>query len=181
MTARTALTYQDYAALPDDGKRHEIHDGELWEMPAPSPLHQIVLANIFRAVDGHVRARSLGIVLFAPLDVILADTTVLQPDLVYLDPGRLDAMSRRGIEGPPTLAAEILSPSTAAIDRTTKRALYARYAVPYFWLVDLEERVIEAHVLRAGEYVVSMAASGAHAVDLPPFTGLGLVPSSLWP
>lgn len=78
MAARTALTYQDYAALPASGKRHEIHDGELWEMPAPTPLHQIVLDNIFRVVDGHVRPRRLGIVLFAPLDVILADTTILQ-------------------------------------------------------------------------------------------------------
>ena len=185
MTARVALTYQDYATLPDDGKRYEIHDGELWEMPGPTLLHQIVLAALFRVLDAHVRARNLGLVLFAPLDVILSDTptetTILQPDLVYVENARREALHVRGVEGPPTLAVEVLSPTTATIDRTTKRALYARYGVPCLWLVDLEARVIEAHVLRAGAYVVAVAASGTQPVDLPPFTDLGLVPSALWP
>src|SRR5437867_10569760 len=89
MTARGALTYQDYAALPDDGKRYEIHDGELWELPGPNLLHQIVLGNLFMILTAHVRARNLGQVLFAPFDVILSDrpteTTILQPDLIYVD------------------------------------------------------------------------------------------------
>ena len=101
---QVALTYRDYAALPDDGRRYEIHDGELSVMPAPSLQHQIVSANLFRIVDGHVRSNRLGMVLFAPLDVILTDTAIVQPDLVYLDAGRLSAASQRGIEGPPTLA-----------------------------------------------------------------------------
>jgi len=119
MTARVALTYQDYAALPDDGKRYEIHDGELSVMAAPTPDHQIVIGN----------------------------------------------------------------PTTGTTDRTTKRDLYARYGVPYLWLVDPRARVIEAYVLRAGNYDLSVRASGTRPVDLPPFTdpGLGLVPSSLWP
>lgn len=181
MTARVALTYQDYAALPDDGKRYEIHDGELFEMAAPTLQHQIVSANLFTVLNAHLRARNLGLVLYAPLDVILVDTTVLQPDLVYLNPERLSAGSRRGVEGPPTLVVEILSPTTAATDRTTKRGLYARYGVPHFWLVDPEVRVIESHVLRGGEYALAVRASGTPPVDLPPFTDLGLVPSSLWP
>lgn len=181
MTARVALTYQDYAALPDDGKRYEIHDGELFVMAAPTLQHQIVSANLFTVLNAHVRARNLGLVLYAPLDVILVDTTILQPDLVYLDPRRLGAGSRRGVEGPPTLVVEILSPTTATTDRTTKRGLYARYGVPHFWLVDPDARVIESHVLRGGEYAVAVRASGTQPVDLPPFTDLGLVPSSLWP
>ena len=87
----------------------------------------------------------------------------------------------RGVEGPPTLAIEILSPSTAPTDRTRKRALYARYGVPYLWLVDPDARDVEAHVLRAPEYVVQARVSRPQPVDLPPFTNLGLVPSSLWP
>lgn len=184
MTARTAWTYEDYAALPDDGKRYEIHDGELWEMPAPSPLHQIVLLNLGTVLNSHVKAGNLGRVLVAPLDVILSDrpgeTTVLQPDILFLDRDRLAAISQRAVEGPPTLAVEILSPSTAIIDRTRKRALYARYGVPYLWLVDLDARDIEVNVLRAGEYIVTTRVSGTEPVDLPPFTGLGLVPASLW-
>jgi len=185
MTARTAWTYEDYAALPDDGKRYEIHDGEPCEMTAPSLLHQIVSGNLNDILRAHVKARRLGIVVYAPLDVILSarptETTVLQPDLVFVDPGRQSVLKMRGIEGAPTLAVEILSPSTVAIDRGRKRGLYARYGVPYLWFVDPIARDIEALTLRGGEYTVVARASGEQPVDLPPFTDLGLVPASLWP
>ena len=69
MTAKTVLTYADYAALPDDGNRYELLDGELFVMPAPSIWHQIILANLVRALDVYVQQRRLGMVLFAPLDV----------------------------------------------------------------------------------------------------------------
>jgi Uma2 family endonuclease len=185
MTARIAWTYQDYAALPDDGKRYEIHDGELSEMSVPTMLHQILLFELAVVLRAHVRARNLGLVIVAPLDVILIDTpsetTVLQPDIVYLDHGRLDALRMRGVDGAPTLAVEILSPSTAVTDRTRKRELYARYGVPSLWFVDPDTRELAAHVLDAGEYRLVARVSGSEPVDLPPFTDLGLVPSSLWP
>ena len=185
MTARTALTYQDYAALPDDGKRYEIHDGELSVMTAPTALHQIVGANLFEILCAHVKARRLGLVLYAPLDVILSDrpgeTTILQPDIVYLDNDRLDALHLRGVDGPPTLAVEVFSPSTAITDRTRKRELYARYRVPYLWFVDPDTRELAAHVLDSGEYRLAARVSGSEPVDLPPFTDLGLVPSAIWP
>ena len=184
MTARTAFTYRDYAALPDDGKRYEIHDGELCEMTAPTWLHQALLLNLAKALDTYVRVRNLGKIAIAPLDVILSDqpgeTTILQPDIIYLANDRLSARRPHGVEGAPTLVVEILSPSTATIDRTVKRNLYARYAVPYFWLIDPDARVIEAQVLRSGEYAVTVAASGPQPLDLPPFTDLALVPSALW-
>jgi Uma2 family endonuclease len=185
MTARTALTYRDYAALPDDGKRYEIHDGELCEMAAPTPQHQIVSANLSDVLRAHVKARGLGLVLYSPIDVILSDrpgeTTILQPDIIFLDAERLGLISGRAIEGPPTLAVEILSLSTARIDRVRERELYARYGVPYYWLIDVDARDIEACVLRAGEYVGVARVSGTTPVELPPFDGLALVPASLWP
>ena len=185
MTARVAWTYQDYAALPDDGKRYEIHDGELSIMPAPTSLHQIALVKLVTVLEAHVTARNLGLVMVAPLDVILIDTpsetTVLQPDIVYLDNGRLEALRIRGVEGAPTLVVEILSPSTAVTDRTRKRELYARYGVPYLWFIDSDTRELTAHVLESGEYRLVARVSGAEPVDLPPFIDLGLVLSSLWP
>jgi Uma2 family endonuclease len=185
MTARVALTYRDYVALPDDGKRYEIHDGELFEMAAPTSLHQILLFNLAKVLDTHVSARGLGLVMVAALDVILIDrpteTTILQPDIVYLDNHRMEALHMRGVEGPPTLAVEIFSPSTAVIDRTRKRELYARYGVPYLWFVDPDTRELEAHVLDAGAYRLARQVSGPEPVDLPPFADLGLVPSALWP
>src|SRR5438552_18451989 len=97
------LTYGDYAALPADGRRYEIHDGELSVTAAPGSQHQRILANLFRVLDQHVRAGGAGEVLLSPLDVILSDTSIVQPDIVYLDPARLGAVSGRGIEGAPTL------------------------------------------------------------------------------
>lgn len=175
------LTYQDYAALPDDGRRYEIHDGELSVTPAPTPQHQMCAANLFHILNQHVRSNGLGIVLFAPLDVILTDTAIVQPDLVYLATDRLGAISRRGIEGPPTLAVEIISPTTATIDRDRKRRLYARHRVPFFWLVDPEGRVLEAYQLEHDGYALALRASAATPVDPPPFSGLALLPTSLWP
>lgn len=185
MTTRTYWTYADYAALPEDGKRYEIHDGELCELTGPSFAHQIVSGNLYDVLRAHVKARGLGVVVYAPLDVILSDrpteTTVLQPDLLYVDSSRRGVLATRGVDGAPTLAVEILSPSTARIDRGRKRLLYARYGVPYLWFVDPVRRQIEALALSGSEYVEVVRVSGASPVDLPPFTGLGLVPDSLWP
>jgi Uma2 family endonuclease len=185
MTARVAWTYQDYAALPNDGRRYEVHAGELSMTPSPTSDHQIVLTRLLLILDCHVETRNLGLVLPAPLDVILSEssreTTILQPDIVYLAAERLPALRRRGVVGPPTLVVEILSPGTAATDRRTKSALYARHGVPYYWLVDPETRVVESYVLRDAEYRPGVRASGSASVDLPPFVDLGLVPNSLWP
>ena len=160
---RVVLTYREYAALPDDGRWYEIHDGELSVTPAPG-----------------VKARGLGLVLYAPLDVILADTTIVQPDIVFVANDRRSAVSERGIEGAPTLVIEILSPSTIRIDRVTKLQLYARYGVPFYWLIDSEARALEAYVLGAQEYSLALRASGSDPIASPPFGGLALVPASLF-
>jgi len=175
------LTYDDYAALPADGRRYEIHDGELSVTAAPSPQHQMVSLNLVRLLDQHVRTTSLGKVLYAPLDVILSETSVVQPDIVYVSQDRLGTISGRGIEGAPMLIVEILSPSTTRIDRRTKRELYARHGVPCCWLVDPESRAIEVLALGAEGYSLAARVSGAGPVSLPPFSDLALVPDALWP
>jgi Uma2 family endonuclease len=175
------LTYEDYAVLPADGRRYEIHDGELSVTPAPSPHHQMISRNLFIVLHQHVRTRGLGEVLYAPLDVILTESAIVQPDIVYLDRARLGAISRRGIEGPPTLVVEVLSPSTTLTDRSTKWRLYARHGVPFYWLVDPEARAIEALVLGPAGYSLAVRASGDEPLALPPFPDLALVPAALWP
>jgi Uma2 family endonuclease len=185
MSPKSAFTYRDYEALPNDRRRYEIHDGELCVTRAPSLEHQIIASNLVRALMRHVPGVAPGLLLFAPLDVILSDrpdaTTIVQPDIVYIAPDRMSITSRRGLEGAPTLAAEILSPSTRTIDRVVKRRLYARYGTPCLWLVDPDARVVEAFVLEGDRYVLAVSAAGSDAVDLPPFTGLGLVLDALWP
>ena len=175
------LTYKEYEAFPEDGRRYEIHDGEISVTPAPSPQHQMVSRNLFRLLDQHVRTKGIGEVLYAPIDVILSETSIVQPDLVYLDPARLGGISRRGIEGAPTLVIEVLSASTTRTDRSTKRQLYARHGVPFYWLVDPEERAVEALVLGADGYSLAACASGTETAQLPPFPDLSLVAAALWP
>jgi Uma2 family endonuclease len=178
---RAVLTYRDYEALPADGRRYELHDGELSVTPAPGTRHQRVSSALNSILRTHVTSHGLGEVLYAPIDVILADTTVVQPDLVYLEPARAHLVSDRGIEGPPTLVIEILSPSTTTIDRSRKRQLYADHGIPYYWLVDPESRTIEVLGLDAGRYALLARASGAGPVALPTFPDLTFAPASLWP
>ena len=177
---RVILTYKDYEALPADGRRYEIHDGELSVTAAPSPQHQLVIGNLYLILRQHVRSRQLGEVFLSPIDCMLSDVSIVQPDLVYLDTGRGGLVSNRGIEGPPTLVVEILSPSTTEIDRSTKRQLYARHGVPGYWIVDPEARVVEAYVLSEGAYQLSARVAGSEPVSLPPFPDLAFVPALLW-
>ncbi|MGH7898466.1 MAG: Uma2 family endonuclease, partial [Candidatus Binatia bacterium] len=127
------LTYEDYAELPDDGKQYEILDGELFVSPAPVPRHQRVSRNLLRVLDDHVRGHELGEVLVSPIDVILAPTTIAQPDLLFIRTGRGAIVTERAVEGPPDLVIEILSPSSNRKDRTTKAAVYARFGVAHYW------------------------------------------------
>jgi Uma2 family endonuclease len=181
MTTRVRLTYEDFAALPDDGRRYELHEGELSVTPAPGTEHQDTLGNLFVIIRSHVRARGLGRIFFAPVDCILEDITVVQPDLVFVETARLSVISRRGVEGAPTLAVEVISPSTTTIDRRRKLQLYARYAVPHYWIVDPPARTIEAHQLAEGAYREAGTLSGATTVSLSPFSDLVLDPGEIWP
>ena len=115
MTTRVRLTYEDYAALPDDGRRYELHEGELSVTPAPGLRHQDILGNLFVILRGHVNARGLGKVFIAPVDCILESITVVQPDIVFVETARRSIMSERGIEGAPTLVVEVISPDRKSV------------------------------------------------------------------
>jgi Uma2 family endonuclease len=181
MTTRVRLTYEDYAALPDDGRRYELHEGELSVTPSPGVDHQETLGNLFVVLRGHVRARGLGRVFVAPLDCILESITVVQPDIVFVETARLSIMSERAVEGPPTLVVEVISPSSAGIDRRRKLQMYARYAVPCYWIVDPSARTIETYQLVPGGYREASTLSGTTTASLPPFPDLVLDPRDIWP
>jgi Uma2 family endonuclease len=181
MTTRVRLTYEDYVALPDDGRRYELHEGELSVTPAPGLSHQDILGNLFVILRGHVNARGLGKVFIAPVDCILENITVVQPDIVFVETARRAVMSERGIEGAPTLVVEVISPSSGGIDRRRKLQLYARYAVPYYWIVDPTTRTIEAHELTKGLYRNVETLSGTTPISLPPFPDLMLDHREIWP
>jgi Uma2 family endonuclease len=181
MAMRIVLTYADYAAIPNDGKRYELHEGDLWVTPAPGTRHQRVVGELFILLAQHVKRRQLGQVFVSPVDCILGDTSVVQPDVVYLGRDRLTAISDRGIEGPPTLVVEVLSPSTIQIDRIVKGQLYAKHRVPYYWIVDAEQRTVQAFELSGDAYRPVGSLEGGRPVALPPFTDLPLDPAAIWP
>ena len=179
MPTRVGLTYSDYAALPDDGRRYELHWGELSVTPSPGTRHQRAIVALGSQLYQHVRARGLGEVFLTPTDCILSDITVVQPDVLYVATDRLTIISERGIEGAPTLAVEVLSPSTTRIDRERKVRLYAEYGAAYYWIVDPVGRTIEAYKLVGGAYVPASSVTN-EPVALPPFTDLQIDPAPLW-
>jgi Uma2 family endonuclease len=177
---KARLTYADYVALPDDGQRHEILAGKIAVTPAPGRRHQEVVGELFAVLHGHAKARRLGQVFVSPFDVILDDTSIVQPDIVYVVSGRLGIVVERGVEGAPSLVVEVISPSTRQRDRSAKLDLYARHGVAHCWVVDPEARSIEAYVLQSGAYVLQARASGHDSLRAEPFPDLAIPASTLW-
>ena len=180
MPARVVLTYRDYEALPADGRHYELHEGELLVTAAPGLPHQRLVGDLFVLLRQHVQTHRLGEVFVSPVDCILSDTTVVQPDVIYLEAARSSIAAARGIEGAPTLAVEIVSPSTARIDRGAKLQLYARHGMKYYWIVDPDARSIEAYVLVEGVLRITGRIVGAGRGALPPFPDLTIDAASLW-
>jgi Uma2 family endonuclease len=177
---RLVLTYEDYCALPDDGRRHEIIEGELHVTPSPSRAHQQVAASVLVALKPFVTARGLGDVFIAPFDVILEETSVVVPDLLFVAAARSGIVTDRGIRGAPDLIVEILSPGTARRDRIEKAQLYARHGVPHYWLVDPEMRILEVYELGEGQYRRVASLAGDDAFSPAVFPGLSIPLASLW-
>jgi Uma2 family endonuclease len=180
MAMRVVLTYADFAAVPADGKRYELHEGEISVTAAPRPRHQLVIGNLYLILVQHVRRLGLGEVFLSPIDVILSHITVLEPDLVYVEAARMGQVSERGIEGAPTLVVEVLSPGTASADRGIKLQLYARHGVPHYWIVDSGAQTIETLQLTGQTYQAGARLEGIAPATLPPFSDLVLDPADVW-
>ena len=177
---KITLTYDDYRLLPDDRNRYEILDGELSVTPAPATKHQTVLGNLHRLLANHVVANQIGKLFIAPTDLILAPTTVVQPDLIFIGNDRRQIVTERAIEGPPTLVVEILSPTTHRTDRVTKAQLYVKHNVPNYWLIDPDQRTVEAYELALDHYDLTARARDAEIFAPSLFSGLSIHLSDLW-
>lgn len=175
---KTKLDYDDLAHAPDDGKQYELLDGDLFVTPSPSPLHQRVSKRLQRQLERYFEERKLGEVFNAPLDVILTRHDVVEPDLVVVI--NLEQVSKRGIEGPPLLAVEILSPSTADRDRTLKAKRYEATGIPHYWIVDIESQRIDCYRLTDQKYVLATSAIGNQPFQHPDWPDLHIDPSELW-
>lgn len=134
-------TRERVLALPSDGNRYELIDGQLLVSPAARPLHQIACYLLATRLDPYVQEHRLGLLLPLPADLEPEPGQLTQPDLFVLPPGPRFA---RWEQAPlPFLVVEVLSPSTARYDRGLKRHFYQRAGVQEYWVVDLDARVVE--------------------------------------
>jgi len=154
MATQTKLwTYEDYLKLEDD-KRYEIIEGELLEMPVPSVTHQRIVKRLLKVFDEFVEKNSLGEVFVSPVDVVLSETNVIQPDLVFVSKEKSEVIRERGIFGSPDIVVEVISPSTLKRDTEDKKRVYARFGVRELWLVFPGERAVEVFSLKGKSYEV---------------------------
>ena len=138
------LTYTDYCATPDD-ERYELLDGNLMMVPAPNMKHQKVLLTLTLKLGNFTKEHGLGTVCVAPCDVVLSDSDVVQPDLLFISRAREHILTDENVRGAPDLVIEILSPSTADRDLGYKHDLYGRHRVLEYWIVDPIAETIAVH------------------------------------
>ncbi len=179
LTTRIKMTYNDYAMLPDE-QRYELIDGELLMTPAPTTSHQRALGELFKRLSDYIIKNNLGIVFFAPGDVMLSDHDVVQPDLLFVTKNRKDIIKEKYIQGPPDLAVEIVSPTHRERDYFVKKDLYARYSVQEYWLVDLQKRWIEVHKLVENKYELVGIFSASDMLSTPLLSKLNLQVSGVF-
>ncbi|WP_199617339.1 Uma2 family endonuclease [Paenibacillus alkalitolerans] len=134
-----------------DFERFEIIDGIRYDLkPSPKVDHQLILPELYTALRSTCHQN--GVILLAPMDVTLDENNIVQPDLIYITNENIDIIKNNRIEGTPNLLAEVLSPSTGSRDKITKRALYARFGVQEYWVVDPVTYTLDQFVLDDDRY-----------------------------
>ena len=163
-------TVDDYALL-EEGLLAQLINGELIMSPAPTPKHQRVLRELLYVLKD---LKLKGELFFSPIDLYIDQKNVLQPDLVLIAPNQKTSVTERGIEGPPELVVEVLSPSNSFIDRNTKKRKYLEFGVKEYWIVDPGNQTLEIYtddpdtpsLYLAGEGPVTSKALGSSSFDL---------------
>lgn len=166
--SQTKLTYDEYAMIPYDGKRHEIIDGHHYINDPPFPRHQAVFRHIGFQLYEQIELTGHGQVINSPIDLQLSNFDVVQPDLVVvLTSNRI--IDEINIKGVPDLVIEILSPSNRKHDTELKKQLYEQFAVPEYWIVDPDECVVVRYRLdETGKFGQSIEFKAAITFDSVP-------------
>jgi Uma2 family endonuclease len=176
LPASLRWTSADLELLPEDDKRYEIIDGELYVSKQPHWHHQATCGRVFTLLDEWSLATGLGEASLAP-GIIFADDDDVAPDVVWVSSGRLTAgLDESGkLRGTPELVVEVLSPGSLneRRDREAKLKLYSRRQVEEYWIVDWRARTVDVY-RRAGEilsFTERLAAEDQlHSPLLPGFT-----------
>ena len=176
------VTYADLEAWPDDGRRYELYDGEVYVCPAPRPRHQLALAKLFDRLQRYAE-RHRGLVLLSPIDIVFDEHNVSQPDIAFFESARRHHVKLDdAIRVPPDVVVEVISPSTVWNDLGRKRATFARFGVPEYWLLDPHIERIERHSLAAASYQLTLSAGPSDKFESIVLSGFacevaGLLPS----
>jgi Uma2 family endonuclease len=140
------LTAREFLAIPEDGKRHELIDGVHYVTPTPNVPHQELVGRLFLSIGVFLaERRHLGRVILSPMDVVLSDADVVEPDLLVVSGDQQGIITRANLQGAPALAVEVLSPSTRRRDERVKRRLFDEHGVREYWLVDPDARAITVY------------------------------------
>jgi Uma2 family endonuclease len=183
MSVTTKMTARQFSLLGEDppGVRLELVDGEIAVSPSPTPDHSRVDRRLGRILLNHLIENDLG-ELLGDTETVFGEYDVRRPDLHYFIKSRVGLINwGKPIEAPPDLCIEIISPSSVRIDRRDKFRLYATGKVPHYWLIDPEEKTIEAFILNEGVYHPAGQGRDNDVVHLPPLPELGIPLGELWP
>ena len=162
----TRLTYDDFLLFPDDGRRHELIDGEHYVTPSPNTRHQRLVGRLFVALDAHVNANpGVGEVFLAPFDVVFTDFDIVEPDVLFVAGDQADIVTDKHVRGAPALVVEILSPGTRRVDEKLKYRLFERTGVREYWLVDPELDLVKVFRRAADGSLPRVAELTADASD----------------
>ncbi len=173
LNVKTGLTYADYLKTSDD-ERYELLNGELVMPPAPLTGHQMISIALASRLYLYVNERGLGTVVTAPADVVLSDTDVVQPDVLFVSSQRSHILTRENVRGAPDLVVELLSPATAERDRRVKRDLYAQHSVKEYWMVDPDARTITVLLWGEGGFGVNSIYGEGQILRSPTLAGFSV-------
>jgi Uma2 family endonuclease len=158
------LTVREYFELPETLRPMELDHGVVREPAMPAYGHQSLVTRLTARLFAHVEERGLGICV-QPMDVVLDERAalVVQPDIIVVTNERLSIVRDR-IWGAPDLVVEVLSPSTARRDRTTKLGWYRQYGVRECWLVEYSLRSRALEVVDLQSVTVPQRFAGEDAI-----------------
>ena len=176
-TPGVKLTYDDFLLFPDDGKRHELIDGEHYVTPSPSRKHQAVVWNLAGIIAPYLESHPVGRAFVAPFDVIFSDFDVVEPDVLFISKARLEeVLTTKNVRGAPNLVVEIASRSTRSRDETLKRKLYERFGVEEYWVIEPDDDTIVVYKYGDQGYrrEFDLAATRGDTLTTPLLPGLQL-------
>ena len=176
------LTYEDFLLFPEDGKRHELIDGEHYVTATPDTKHQTIAMNLGAMIWNYLQQHPVGRAFANPIDVVFSNFDVVVPDVQFISRERQEILTKQNVRGAPDLVVEIGSPSTRKRDETIKRRLYEQCAVSEYWVIDPELDTIKVHRRVDERYVrvVELSLENGDVLTTPLLPGLELPLSKIF-